>query len=77
MSNVWSSFDQRARSAVIFLRKMKRMHSIRVPVTLTEQRDAQRLAERLDVSLAQLVRKMLRDASEGRRPAKRGAPRPG
>ena len=42
---------------------MKRTHSIRIPVTLAEQREAQKLAERLDTPLTQLVRKMLRDAA--------------
>jgi len=40
---------------------MKRTHSIRVPVTLAELREAQQLAERLDTPIALLVRKMLRD----------------
>jgi|HubBroStandDraft_2_1064218.scaffolds.fasta_scaffold01740_13 hypothetical protein len=47
---------------------MKRTHSIRIPVTLAEQREAQKLAERLDVPLTQLVRKMLRDESSKSRP---------
>lgn len=42
---------------------MKRTHSIRIPVTLAEQREAQKLAERLDTPITQLVRKMLRDAA--------------
>lgn len=50
---------------------MKRTHSIRIPVTLAEQHAAQRLAKRLDVPLAQLVRKMLRDAAGEPRSEKR------
>jgi hypothetical protein len=42
---------------------MKRTHSIRVPVTLAEMRAAQQLAERADMPLALLIRKMLRDAA--------------
>ena len=49
------------------MKRTQRTHSIRIPVTLEEQREAQKLAERLDVPFAQLVRKMLRDAAnEGR-----------
>ena len=51
--------------------RMKRAHSIRIPVTLVEQREAQKLAERHDVPLAQLVRKMLRDAASDGRQAKK------
>ena len=54
----------------------QRTHSIRIPVTLAEQREAQKLAERLDVPLAQLMRKMLRDAASEERPAKKVAARP-
>lgn len=56
---------------------MKRTHSIRIPVTLAEQRDAQKLAERLDVPLAQLLRKMLRDAASEGRPEKKAGARSG
>ena len=43
---------------------MKRNHSIRIPVTLAERRAAQKLAESKDMPLAQLLRKMLREANE-------------
>jgi hypothetical protein len=50
---------------------MKRTHSIRVPVTRAEQREAQKLAERLDMPLTQLMRKMLRDAASKSRVAEK------
>ena len=43
--------------------RMNRDHSIRVPVSAAELREAQQLAERLDMPVALLVRKMLRDAA--------------
>jgi hypothetical protein len=42
----------------------QRTHSIRIPVTLAEQRAAQKLAERLDMPLARLMRKMLHEAAK-------------
>lgn len=42
----------------------QRTRSIRIPVTLAEQRAARGLAERHNLPLTQLVRKMLREAAE-------------
>ena len=42
----------------------KRDHSIRVPVTLVELRSAQKLAKNLDMPIAQILRKMLREMAE-------------
>ena len=43
--------------------RMKRTHSIRIPVTLAEMREAKQLARRLDRPLTTLLREMLRDAA--------------
>jgi hypothetical protein len=42
---------------------MKRTHSIRIPVTLAEMREAKQFAKRLDRPLTTLLREMLRDAA--------------
>jgi hypothetical protein len=72
----WSSFDLHIHPVYNKCR-MKRTHSIRIPVTLAEQREAQKLAERLDVPLAQMLRKMLRDAVGENYPRKKTGSRAG
>lgn len=42
----------------------KRDHSIRTPVTAAELKSAQKLAEKLHMPIALLIRKMLRDTAE-------------
>jgi len=62
--NKWLVLVQHALLAYNREEMKQRTRSIRIPVTLAEQRAARGLAERHNLPLTQLVRKMLREAAE-------------